>query len=76
MGVGCIGVLTAAGVWGIRGTCCGSVSMVLAIGGIEIFALGVVATFPGGSGSSVAGLAEPGRTMGLESAILGLLLFA
>lgn len=69
----CIDVLTAVGVWGIRGTCCGSVSIVLATGGIEIFASGVATTFPGGGGSFVAGLADPGRTLGLESAILGLL---
>ena len=72
IGVGCIGVLTTEGVWGIRGICCGSVSRVLATEGIEILALGVVATWPGGAGSFVAGLADPGRTMGLESEILGL----
>jgi len=73
VGVGFIGSCTVGGVWGIRGTCCGSVSIFLAIDGMAILALGVVATCPGGGGSFVAGLAEPGRTIGLESAILCLL---
>lgn len=34
--------------------------------------LGEVATGPGGGGSFVAELVDPGRTMGLESEMLGL----
>jgi len=42
--------------------------------GVEeaILELGVVATGPGGSGSFVLALADPGRTIGFESDILGL----
>jgi hypothetical protein len=38
--------------------------------------LGEVATRPGGAGSFVVALADPGRTMGFESLILGLLMSA
>jgi hypothetical protein len=41
-------------------------------GGEAIFELDVVATDPGGRGSFVLALADPGRIMGLESEMLGL----
>ena len=42
------------------------------VGEVAIFELGDVATGPGGSGWEVAVLADPGRTMGFESLMLGL----
>lgn len=49
---------------------------VAGVGDAPILASGVVATGPGGGGWEVAGLADPGRTAGLESPMLGFVLSA
>lgn len=63
------------GVGGVRGTLCGGIiDPELGVAGVcATDELGDVATGPGGRGSEVASLADPGRTRGLESAILGFL---
>jgi hypothetical protein len=65
-------VLTLPGGGGVRGTLCGGI--VEADDGVDGVAvkLGGFATAPWGAGSLVLELAEPGRTTGLESAMLGL----
>lgn len=49
---------------------------VAGVGDAPILASGVVATGPGGGGWEVAGLADPGRTAGLESPMLGFVVSA
>jgi hypothetical protein len=57
---------------GVRGTfCAGIVEEVVGVAGVRC-ELVEGATEPGGSGSDVLGLADPGRTAGFESEILGL----
>jgi hypothetical protein len=65
-------VFTLPGGGGVRGTLWGGI--VEADDGVDGVAvkLGGLATAPGGAGSLVLELAEPGRTAGLESAMLGL----
>lgn len=66
---------TSEGVGGIRGTLwAGIVDVEVGVAGVGVFsfALKEVATGPTGSGSFVLELAEPGRTIGLESEMLGL----
>jgi hypothetical protein len=55
---------------GVRGTfSAGIVDAVVGVAGVIGFELGDVATEPGGGGSDVAALAEPGRTTGFEFVI-------
>ena len=65
------GGVEAAGVEALIGTFGGAIA---APTGVSVFADGGVyrvgGTGPGGSGSEVLSLRDPGRTMGLESAIL------
>lgn len=65
---------TWLGEGGVRGTFSGGIvepdSGVAGVG--ETFELREVATGPTGGGSFVLALADPGRTIGLESEILGL----
>lgn len=72
-----VGVATfpGGGGGGVRGTLCGGIveedDGVEGVLGLTV-ELGDVATGPGGGGWLVLELAEPGRTMGLESWMLGL----
>lgn len=63
------GILDEGGGGGVRGTF--AAGIVVEVGVTGVTELGVT-TAPGGSGSEVAALADPGSTGGLESAILGL----
>jgi len=61
------------GIMGIFSTGIVGVDGVAGVIGVSLTEeLSVVFTGPGGRGSSVAELAEPGRTIGLESLMLGL----
>ena len=54
---------------GVRGTfCAGIVEAEVGVAGVG-FELNEVATKPGGGGSEVLALADPGRTIGFESEI-------
>lgn len=59
---------------GVRGTFCGGIVEAEGVDGVgdAAFEFNEVATGPGGGGSFVLALAEPGRTTGVESAMLGL----
>lgn len=78
-GLGAEGLVDAAGTvelegggGGVRGTfSAGIVEELVGVVGVG-FELADVATLPGGAGSDVAGLAEPGRTTGFESDMDGL----
>ena len=66
-----VGIVELGG-GGVRGTLsAGIVRVVVGVAGVG-FELSDVATEPGGSGSEVLALADPGRTIGLESEIEGL----
>jgi hypothetical protein len=71
--VGAGGVLWGGGGGGgVRGTfCAGMVVDEVGVAGVT-FELVDVATVPGGAGSDVLALADPGRTTGFESEMLGL----
>ncbi len=61
---------------GVRGTLLGGIEEAeLGVAGVgeevAVFAFSVVATAPGGNGSDVLGLADPGRTVGFEPDMLG-----
>jgi hypothetical protein len=65
---------TFPGGGGVSGTFRGGIVVVEGVAGVAvaILELGVVATGPGGGGWLVLELAEPGRTIGFESRMLGL----
>lgn len=66
------GGIVELGGGGVRGTfSTGIAEAVVGVAGVG-FELVDVATAPGGGGSDVAGLADPGRTTGFESEIEGL----
>lgn len=64
------GILTPGG-GGVRGTFSAGIVLEVGVAGVGACEFGVT-TVPGGNGSDVAGLADPGSTTGLESGILGL----
>jgi hypothetical protein len=74
---GCGGVEAGGALWGgggggVRGTfCAGIVVDEVGVAGVT-FELVDVATVPGGAGSDVLALADPGRTAGFESEMVGL----
>ena len=65
------GTLALGGGEGVRGISCGGIVGVEGVAGVS-FEFGDVATGPGGGGSDVLVLADPGKTMGFESEIDGL----
>lgn len=71
---------TWLGEGGVNGTFCGGIVVlevgVAGVGDAPILASVVAVADPGGSGWEVAGLADPGRTAGLESLMLGFVLSA
>ena len=71
-GVDAGGAVWPGGGGGVRGTfCAGIVVELVGVAGVT-FELVDVATVPGGGGSEVLALADPGRTIGFESEIVGL----
>ncbi len=63
-----------AGGGGLRGTLSAGIVVELGVAGVGgILEFKEVATGPGGGGTEVLALAEPGSTAGFESAILGFL---
>ena len=72
---GGVGVAELGGGGGVNGTLFAGILADAGVAGVEAAVIeeeDVSATGPGGRGSDVASLAEPGRTADFESAILGL----
>ena len=67
-----VGGTVELGGGGVRGTFFAGIVAVDGVAGVIGFELGDVVTEPGGGGSDVLGLADPGRTIGFGSVMEGL----